>query len=496
MEPRIQYAKTKDGVSIAYSVFGKGPPLVVTSPAGWSHVGLERRVHWLKAWHDRLAETKTVVRFDIRGTGLSERKADAFSADTFAADLDAVVDALGLDRFALLGPLHGGRAAIAFAARHPERLSHLVLWCTFAGGGLQRLPQVEAATALIDKDWELFTETIAHASLGWEAGEQAHFLAIYMRESVTRETYKAMVKAGLAMDVTDFLAQITVPTLVVHPRQVAVPDVSHASELASRIPGARLVLLEGTSSSPIEGALDALLAAINEFLGEGEPAAAPAGAEPPAPGAFRTVLFTDIEGSTAMTQRLGDAKAREVLREHERIVRECLRAHGGSEVKTMGDGFMASFGSATKALECAVAIQRAFAERNTSLPAHPEALEGRAEPQPSAHPFDSAQDRASTSSARADRSVDAEPIRVRIGLNAGEPIAEDGPDGRGDLFGTAVIRAARIAALAQGGEILVANVVRELAEGKGFMFGDRGEVALRGFDDPVRVFEVRWTEEG
>ena len=81
---------------------------------------------------------------------------------------------------------------------------------------------------------------------------------------------------------------------------------------------------------------------------------------------------------------------------------------------------------------------------------------------------------------------------MRIGLNAGEPIAEDDPDGRGDLFGTAVIRAARIAALAQGGEILVANVVRELAEGKGFMFGDRGEVALRGFDDPVRLFEVRW----
>ena len=85
-----------------------------------------------------------------------------------------------------------------------------------------------------------------------------------------------------------------------------------------------------------------------------------------------------------------------------------------------------------------------------------------------------------------------ETIRVRIGLNAGEPIAEDDPDGRGDLFGTAVIRAARIAALAQGGEILVANVVRELAEGKGFLFGDRGEVALRGFDDPVRVFEARW----
>ncbi len=179
-----------------------------------------------------------------------------------------------------------------------------------------------------------------------------------------------------------------------------------------------------------------------------------------------TILFTDVEGSTALTRRLGDARAREILREHEGVVREALKAHGGSEVKTMGDGFMASFGSATRALECAIAIQRAFEERNAGVGAVREP------------PL---------------RAV--ETIRVRIGLNAGEPIAEDDPDGRGDLFGTAVIRAARIAALAQGGEILAANVVRELAEGKGFLFGDGGEVALRGFDDPVRIFEVRWRDE-
>ena len=130
----------------------------------------------------------------------------------------------------------------------------------------------------------------------------------------------------------------------------------------------------------------------------------------------------------------------------------------------MGDGFMASFASATRALECGIAMQRAFA-----VGAEPAPPQGAASSAPT------------------------EPIRVRIGLNAGEPIAEDDPDGRGDLFGTAVNLAARIAGQAQGGEILVANVVRELAEGKGFMFGDRGEVALRGFDDPVRVFEVRWT---
>jgi class 3 adenylate cyclase len=144
-----------------------------------------------------------------------------------------------------------------------------------------------------------------------------------------------------------------------------------------------------------------------------------------------------------------------VLREHERIVREALKAHGGSEVKALGDGFMASFGSATRALECAIAMQRAFAAWNA---ARPEPVEGR-----------------------------AAQIRVRIGLNAGEPIAE-----AEDLFGTAVNLAARIAAQAAGGEILVANVVRELAAGKGFLFADRGDVALRGFEDPVRLYQVRW----
>ena len=159
-----------------------------------------------------------------------------------------------------------------------------------------------------------------------------------------------------------------------------------------------------------------------------------------------------MEGSTALTQRLGDAKARELLREHERIVRDSLKAHGGAEVKTIGDGFMASFSSATKALEGAIAMQRAFALHNEAA---------------------------------------AEPIRVRIGLNAGEPIAEDD-----DLFGTAVNLAARICAHAEAGQILAPVVVRELAAGKQFMFADLGEAELRGFEDPVRVYELRWREDG
>jgi class 3 adenylate cyclase len=169
---------------------------------------------------------------------------------------------------------------------------------------------------------------------------------------------------------------------------------------------------------------------------------------------LRTVLFTDLVGHTEMMQRLGDQGGRTVLREHERITREVLKANGGTEVKTMGDGFMASFGSVTKAVECAVGLQKTVAEWNAGAGAHHDA-----------------------------------PLQVRCGLNAGEPIEEDG-----DLFGATVILASRIAGKAEGGEILVADTVRGLCSGKGFVFADRGEFVAKGFEEAVRVYEVRWRD--
>jgi class 3 adenylate cyclase len=180
---------------------------------------------------------------------------------------------------------------------------------------------------------------------------------------------------------------------------------------------------------------------INKFLGNPELSA-------PAPGrsnTLATVLFTDLVGHSEMMSRLGDERGRDVLREHEAITREVLKVNGGTEVKTMGDGFMASFGSVTKAVECAIALQRAFVDHQ------------------------------------------GEPLSVRVGLNAGEPIEEDG-----DLFGATVILASRIAAKAGAGEILVADTVRGLCSGKGFLFADRGEFVAKGFEEPVRVYEVGW----
>ena len=199
---------------------------------------------------------------------------------------------------------------------------------------------------------------------------------------------------------------------------------------------------------------------VEDFLGVNPDAPAPSPSDAlPSRGrkasASRTIIYTDIEGNTDMLQRLGDDAWRAVLRDHERITRELLRAHGGTEVKTMGDGFMASFDSSTNAVECAIDLQRSFAARNESA---------------------------------------TEPLLVRVGLNAGEPIEEDDPDGRVDLFGTAVTLAARIMGQGAGGEILVSELVRGLVAGKGFLFADRGEFVAKGFEEPVRVYKVRWRE--
>ena len=449
MEPQVRYATTTDGVDIAYWTVGQGTPLVHLINFPWSHLELEWRDPQRRRWYERLAEKRTLIRYDPRGAGLSDRRATEFSLDALVLDLEAVVDRLGLERLDLLGSAPSGPVAVAYAARHPDRVSHLILWCTSANpAATLNQPLARSVLSLIETDWQAFTETSAHIGLGWSDDESARRYAAFMRECVTPEVAAAAYRAIATFDATGLLPLVQSPTLVLHRAQFVWFPVDSARELAARIPNARLVMLEGESAALQVGDWESVFAAIDEFLSEGEEVAA--GAEPTTVGTVHTILFTDVEGSTALTQRLGDTRARELLREHERMVREALKAHGGSEVKTMGDGFMASFSSATKALECAIAMQRAFAEHNESA---------------------------------------EEPIMVRIGLNAGEPIAEDD-----DLFGTAVNLAARIAAKAEGGEILTSDTVRGLVAGKKFLFADRGETAMRGFEDSVRLYEVRWRE--
>jgi class 3 adenylate cyclase/pimeloyl-ACP methyl ester carboxylesterase len=462
MEPQMRFCTSFDGVRIAYATLGEGPPLV--SVPSW---GFNLELEWKhpngRAFLERLSRGRLYVAFDCRGVGASQRDVDDLSLDARVGDVAAVVDHLQLERFDLFGCLDGAAASVAYAAQHPERVSRMVLWAAYpCGVEIVRPGAARSVVELIRANWSLARRALADTVFPSGPTELQRWWSNTVRESLLPETAARLTEFYASVDVRRYLSQVKAPTLVLHRRGDRNAPIAAGRETATLIPDACFVALEGDIGHPYFGDMS-YIETVREFLDEGR--AQPSVAEPSTGGAFRTVLFTDVEGSTALTQRLGDDKGRAVLRQHERITREALKAHGGTEVKSLGDGFMACFSSATGALECAIAMQCAFAEWNAGVGA------ALAPPQGAAS------------------SAPTEAIRVRVGLNAGEPIAEEK-----DLFGTAVNLAARIAAKAEGGEILVANVIRELAAGKGFLFSDRGDVALRGFEDPVRLYEVRWRE--
>jgi class 3 adenylate cyclase/pimeloyl-ACP methyl ester carboxylesterase len=457
VEQQIRFCTSSDGTRIACATVGQGPPLVRS--LGWlTHLEYEWENPLWRFFIDAMSRRYLLVRFDGRGMGLSDRRVSDYSLEAQVRDLEAVVDALGLERFALYGISQGGPTAITYAVRHPERVSHLILYGSFARflDTEEGHQQAEAMLTLVRQGWasdvpafrQLFT-SLFMPEADIDAIRAFNELE---RVSASADNVVGLMTALLDIDVTKLLPQVTVPTLVIHRRGDAVAPFESGRELATGIPGARFLPLDGSNHWPLpnEPAAAVIAKAVYDFLGGGEEAAPRA--EPTPTGVVHTILFTDVEGSTALTQRLGDAKAQEVLRTHNTIVRDALKAHHGSEIKHTGDGIMASFASASRALECAIAIQRGLAQHNESNP--------------------------------------DTPIRVRIGLNAGEPVAEEE-----DLFGTAVQLAARIAARAEGEEILVSDTLRGLVAGKGFLFSDRGDVVLRGFEDPVRLYEVRWREE-
>ena len=442
MEREIRYCTTEDGVRIAYCVEGVGPPLLVM-PFFVESFSLDNRLPEQVAFMEKLRRGRRIIRYDQRGTGLSARESYQYTADPPLLDLEAVATAIGGPPFTLLCSGASGPAGIRFAVRHPERVDRLVLFGT--------VPKISEAfpedatrgfAELARSNWALAAQLFgdmstrqADATAGLRWGE------IY-RDSSSGENVARALSVPM-IDANPDLPHISVPTLVLHKRDDANYPFEAGQRMAAQIPGATFVPLEGVISHYAHDDPETTLKAFNAFIPANSDSASTTVATPS--GAFRTVLFTDLVGHTEMMSRLGDERGREVLREHERITREVLKDHGGTEVKTMGDGFMASFGSVTKAVECAVALQRAFGER------------------------------------------EGEPLSVRVGLNAGEPIEEDG-----DLFGATVILASRIAAKAEGGEILVADTVRGLCSGKGFLFADRGDFVAKGIEEPVRISEVNW----
>jgi class 3 adenylate cyclase len=333
---------------------------------------------------------------------------------------------------------------MAFAAKHPKQVRSLSLIGTFANGAtLAKRDVHEALVALVRAEWGLGSDAFATIFMPGASPEEHANFQRYQRAAATREGAAAMLEATYATDVSDLLSNITAPTLIMHARGDRAIPFENGRALAGRIAGARFIPIESDRHAPDEEMGAKMAQVYAEFHLEHAPGARPKG-KTNAPSGALTVLFTDIASSTSLTQQLGDAQAQGIVRAHNAIVREALNAAGGSEIKHTGDGIMASFPTASAGLECALTIQRGIATREDVQ------------------------------------------LAVHIGVNAGEPVAEDD-----DLFGTAVQLARRICDQAGPGEVLVSDVVRQLVAGKGFLFADRGSVALRGFEDPVRLYELR-----
>jgi class 3 adenylate cyclase/pimeloyl-ACP methyl ester carboxylesterase len=440
--PPVQYTTTSDGVSIAWAEAGQGPALLHCGPTPLTHV--QELFPIFEAYYGALARSFRLIIFDARGTGMSERDVADVSTATLLMDAEAVIDAAKLDRFAVLADvgLLALSTALQLATALPERLTHLALVSPFQSEReLADTPLGRVGLALAQADWAVYVQTLIRVLGGFDPAESTWVdpmesaAAGWVEPSVGLQ----YVRVQEATDVGHLLAGVRQPTLVLRGEPGFVPA-RCCQRIAAKIPGAQFRQYSDPN-------YEQWAELIRAFAGQSSPAT-PLGT-PAVSSAFRTVLFTDIVGSTPLMHALGDAAWRSMLGEHERLTREILARHGGAEIKTIGDSFMASFDSASRTVECAIELQRAFATRN----AH--------DPETSLH--------------------------VRIGVNAGEPVADSD-----DLFGTAVTLASRIMGQAQGGEILVSDVVRQLVAGRNFVFADRGKTLLKGFEDAVRLYEVSW----
>jgi class 3 adenylate cyclase len=331
--------------------------------------------------------------------------------------------------------------AVTYAARFPDRVSHLILvdgWASFSD--VAATPTFQAHEALIDSDWTVLTETMARVLVGMDDPQLIDGLGEYIRACIEPEAYRAFMEAVQTWDVADLLPNVKAQTLVLHNNDARFAPIRAGQKLAASIAAARFLAIDDMNYERVP-------ALVEEFVMGSEPTRVSQRA-----GDTHTILFTDMEGSTTLADQLGDAAAQEVRRAHNDIVRAALTSNSGNEIKHTGDGIMASFATASAALDAAIAIQRGVAAHKDENP--------------------------------------VSPLAVYVGLNAGEPIAEED-----DLFGTSINLAARICDHAEAGQIVAADVVRQLAAGKDFLFSDLGETELRGFEDPVKLWELRWQEQ-
>lgn len=272
VDPPLHYTHTSDGVAIAYQMHGSGPPLVLAPVCPWSHIQLQWSLPEVGAWLAQLGQQAQVVRFDGRGTGLSERAGADFSLVAQVRDLAAVVDQLGLRRVALAGMLTGAPMVLAYAATYPERVSHLILWCGFVRTR-DLSPTLFTIEHLAAQDWPAYTEIMARLAQ-WSDERHAPAHVAFVRASVDQDTLVQNLATFHAIDAGWTLPRITAPTLVLTRRNAPYLGVDMARSLASRIPGAQLAILDGTALAPFAEDSAAVVSAFHAFLAS--PASVPA----------------------------------------------------------------------------------------------------------------------------------------------------------------------------------------------------------------------------
>ena len=434
-EREIRYARSGD-INIAYQVVGDAPLDLVLVPGFVSHLELD----WEHAGYGRLLERLSsfarLIRFDKRGTGLSDRPHGLPDLETRMDDVRCVMDAVGSERAALVGYSEGGPMTLLFAATYPGRTSALVVYGTYAK---RRDPDDDYPWA---PTWEARQEAAAEIEREWgteaDLGTMApnadaalrRWWAQRARASASPGAARDLILMNSAIDIRHVLPTIRVPTLVLHRTEDRDSRPEEGRYIADRIPGARFVALPGEDHLPAVDP-DQVVDEIEEFLTGVRPSV-------PIDRVLATVLFTDVVGSTERAVELGDRRWRELLDEHNRVVRRELERFRGREIDTAGDGFLATFDGPARAVRCAQSIAEA---------------------------------------------VRAVGLEIRAGVHTGEiELAGD------DVRGIAVHTGARVAAKADAGEVLVSSTVKDLVAGSGIEFRERGVYELKGVPGEWRLY--------
>ena len=440
-QPDTQFTRTADDVSIAYKVLGDGPFDVIVVPGFVSHIELiwemPPAVHMIQ----RLASFARLIMFDKRGSGMSDPVMGAPTLEERIDDVRAVMDAAGSQQAVLIGISEGVPMSILFAATHPERVRALVLY-----GGMARTtwaedyPWATPADALMESSQEMapymndgaMVEIMAPTIA--DIPEARRMWTRIQRYGATPAMLERLFLMFLEVDVRAILPDVHVPTLVLHRRGDRAVNRRNSEFLAAHIPSAKYIELPGIDHAVYVGDIDGTVDEIEEFL-----TGVRRGGE--VDRILATVMFTDIVSSTSRAAELGDRAWREMLEAHDALVKRELTRHRGHEVKSLGDGVMATFDGPARAIRCGVALTDA---------------------------------------------VHSLGLDVRVGLHTGEVEVFDD----NDVGGIAVHIAARVGALAETSEVLVSSTVKDLVAGSGIAFTERGDHQLKGIPDTWRLFAV------